>query len=169
MIRQYLKRAAAAAMIVALSAAAGLALNVDQTRTPVKRYLGIDAVHYYRVTINYNDANISTAQKFGALGANAFINRIECHVTTTFNAVSSNAVTFGTSTSANEIVAASGANASITLSSATYQDLSAAAGLGVQVTSGGDVTLYAKYTQTGTAATQGSVTCVIEFIPNNDM
>jgi hypothetical protein len=47
--------------------------------------------------------------------------------------------------------------------------MSASPGLGIGVTSGGEVTLYAKYSQTGTAATAGAVRCTITWIPNNDM
>jgi hypothetical protein len=54
--------------------------------------------------------------------------------------------------------------------------LTAAAGIGLTVTSNatyqtalnGGVPIYAKYTQTGTAATTGSITLILAFIPNND-
>jgi hypothetical protein len=49
------------------------------------------------------------------------------------------------------------------------QHLTTAAGLGLAATSAADTTLYAKYAQTGVAGTTGSVTCVIEFVENNDM
>ena len=47
--------------------------------------------------------------------------------------------------------------------------LTSAVGLGYGATSGGDVTLWAKYAQTGTAATTGAITCLIEYAPNNDL
>lgn len=164
-------------LAAALSMVAGgaFALNVDQNRIPVSRVgqAGQQPV-YYRLTINYNDPNIGTAQRFGTLPANAYILAIDADVTTAFNAGSTNVVTLGVTTSANELVASSGSNASITAGSTGIYHLTAAAGLGLQVTGnstwiGLTVPLYAKYAQTGTAATAGSVTFVIEYIKNDDM
>ena len=67
-------------------ALAAFALNVDQNRQVPTRLLITQQVHYYRLTVNFNDPRISTAQKFGRLPSNAFINRVACHVTTAFNA-----------------------------------------------------------------------------------
>lgn len=154
-----------AALLLSVFAIGGaFALNVDQTRIMNQRYDGSYSPEYYRVTINFNDKNIGSGQAFGALARNTFIQAVDCHVTTGFNAVSSNAVTFGTSTSANEIVASG-----ITAGTPGIYHLTTALGLGLNATSAADVTLYAKYAQTGTAATAGSVTCVIVFEPNNDM
>lgn len=163
-----LLRGTAAALVSVFAIGAAFALNVDQTRTMVKRYDPTNYhPNYYRVTINYNDPGISAGQAFGALGQNEFIRAIDCHVTTAFNASTTNVLTFGTTkASANEIVQ----SGQITASSTTArQALTSAIGLGVNATSAGDVTLYAKYAQTGTAATAGSMMCVMETIPNNDM
>ena len=171
MIHNNLKKAGAALLIVALSAIAAFAINVDQTRTVPRRLFSTEQTHYWRFTVNYNDPRISTApQQFAALGANGYVSRILCDVTTAFNAGTTNNFTIGISpTSPSEqVVARSGSNASVTLSSATIQDLTAAAGLGFGATSGGDVQLYAMYGQSGTAATAGAMTCIIEFEPNND-
>jgi len=155
-----------AAMLLAVFAMGGAyALQVDQTRIMSKRYVGSQQLTYYRLTLNFNDPNISTAQMFGALGKNWYIDHIDCHVTTTFNAATTNVVTFGTSSAANEIMGASDLNEA----SATVQHLTSALGLGLNATSAADVTLFAKYAQTGPAATQGSVTCVIAYVPNDDL
>lgn len=170
-MKSTLLRGFTAALVAMFAIGGAYALSVDQTRNMVKRY-DPDGYHanYYRVTVNYNDPGIASGQAFGALGQNEFITGVSCHVMTAFNASSTNVLTFGTSkASANEIVASSGANASITATSATYQNLTAAPGLGVGATSAADVTLYAKYAQTGTAASAGKVTCVLETVPNNDM
>lgn len=156
------------ALLSLVAAGAAFALNVDQTRTMVKRYnAGAYAPNYYRVTINYNDPGISAGQAFGALGQNEFIRAVHCHVTTAFNAGSTNVLTFGTTkANANEIVQ----SGQITANSTTApQLLTSAVGLGVNATSAADVTLYAKYAQTGGAATTGAMSCVIETVPNNDM
>lgn len=142
-----------------------LALSVDQTRNPVVRQLTEQAVNYYRLTINYNDKDIGSGQFFGALPANAYILSIDADVTTAFNAGTTNVITLGTTASnANEVVASG-----ITAGTIGVYHLTSAAGLGLAVTSGVSPTLYAKYAQTGTAATAGSVTIVIAYVPNNDM
>lgn len=159
-------RSVAAFLLSALAISAAFALQVDQTRNMSVRDESQQALHYYRLTVNFNDSNISTAQKFGALSKNTYIHSIDCHVTTVFNAGTTNVVTMGTSsTAANEIISASDLNEA----SATVQHLTSSTGLGLGATSAADVTLYAKYAQTGNAATAGSVTCVIGYVPNNDM
>ncbi len=150
-------------VLVALSAWGAYALNVNQNYSPTARQNVTQQPSYYRVTINYNDPNIGTAQKFGALKQNSYINGVSCHVMTAFNASTTNVLTIGTSTSANEIIGSGDINEA----SAQYQNVTTP--LGVTVTSAADVTLYAKYAQTGTAATAGKAVCVIEFIPDNDM
>lgn len=169
MIGKFRKLGAAIA-VVALSAWGAVALDVDQTRTPVARTAQTQQTSYYRVTVNFNDPRISTAQQFGKLLQNTFISNVACHVTTVFNAGTTNVFTLGTSlANPTEIIDAATGTKSINEASATYQQITSATSLGVAVTSAADVNLYAKYTQTGTAATTGVVTCVIEFIPNNDM
>lgn len=160
---------ASAVALCAIFALASLmpshALQVDQTRTMVARQLTEQAVNYYRLTINWNDQNIASGQAFGALPAGAYVLSIDAYVTTAFNAGTTNVVTLGTSkSSANEVVASG-----ITAGTAGVYHLTSAAGLGLAVTNGVSPTLYAKYAQTGNAATAGSVTIVIAYVPNNDM
>ena len=153
------------------------ALYNDQTRKYLPRIIPEQAVQYYRFTLNFNDPNISTGQVFGALGCNAYILTMDAYVTTAFNAGTTNVVTVGaTSASANEIIA----SGTITPGSTGVQHLTSAAGLGTAITSNATyqqnggvvpcyVPLYAKYAQTGTAATAGAVTVIIAYVPNNDM
>ena len=157
-----------AGVIILGSIAMAFALNNDQNRIYPKRTFRTQQIGYYRLTVNFNDPRISTAQLFGALSQNTLIVRVMCYVSTTFNA-STNAGSLGTTTGATEISAASGSNNTCALGTAGWQDLTSAAGLGLAATSLADVSLYAKYAQTGTAATQGAVTYVIEFVQNNDM
>lgn len=160
----------AAAVLIALAVGAALGLNVDQNRTMVARQNSTQQTSYYRFTINYNDPNISTAQAFGKLLQNTFISRLVCHVTTAFNAGTTNVVTVGTSTAATELIDNVTTNGKLTPGSTGIYDItSAAKAMGINATSDADHNLYAKYTQTGGAATAGAVTCVLEFEPNNDM
>lgn len=156
-------------------AANAYALNVDQNRIVPARDSIDQKLMYCRVTINWNDPRISTGQKFCSLPNNAYVLAVDAQVVTAFNAGSTNVVTLGvTAASANEFVAGSGSNASITPGSTGMYHLTAAAGLGLQITgntsyqTNNGVTLYAKFAQTGTAASAGSVTFVIAYAVNND-
>lgn len=128
-------------------------------------------VCYFRVTINWNDPRISTGVWFGTLPKDAYILAIDAYVSTAFNAGTTNVVTLGATTTANEIVASG-----ITAGTPAVYHLTTAAGLATQVTSNATyqtalnsaVPLYAKYAQTGTAATAGAVTIVLTFAKNND-
>lgn len=161
------------------------ALSPDRTRNFVTRELNEQVVQTVRVTINYNDPLIGSGSPLNvALPANAYILSIDADVTTAFNAGTTNVVTLGaTQASANEILASG-----ITAGTTGIYHLTSAAGLGVAVTgnptyqtvSGGSirdcpgatscngVPIWAKYAQTGTAATAGSVTIVITYVPNLD-
>lgn len=153
--------------LVALAVVAGIgvayALNQDQTRNFPARLGQTQQTNYYRVLINFNDPNISTAQKFGALPQNSFILNTDVEIVTAFNAGTTNVLTIGTSTTANEIVA----SGDVTAGSTGVTSVSR--GRGRSLTSSGDTTLYAKFTQTGAAATTGQAIVVIEYVPNNDM
>lgn len=168
----------AAVSLVALSAWSALALSVDQTRNMVARQFTTQQTSYYRITVNFNDTNIATGQKFAQVPKDTFITKIACHTGTAFNATSTNKLRLGTS--AVGAVAStvnwgimSGSQFSGTdmlIQNGGYQEVSPTGSnaLGRQVTSDADHDLWAAYTQTGTAATAGLTTCVIEFIPNND-
>jgi hypothetical protein len=159
-----------AAMLLLFSVAPSFAIYNDQTRNFPSRIINTEqVVEYYRVTINWNDSNIATAQKFGGLPANAYILSIDADVTTAFNAATTNYIAMGVSTASTEIIAATG----LSVGSTGVQHLTSAAGLGVAITgnstyTGIPTTLYAKYIQTGTAATAGAVTIVIAYVPNGD-
>lgn len=164
MIRKYLRPIAAAFLLVGALAVSAVALNVDQNRTFSARVHSTQQTSYYRVTVNFNDPNISTAQQFGALPAGAFITAVKVEVVTLFNAATTNVLTIGTTTTANEIVNAADINEAAT----GVTDVTR--GLGRSLTTGtSDIPLYAKYTQSGTAATTGQAVIVISFVQNNDL
>lgn len=149
------------------------ALLVDQTRIFNPRQTPDQQLSYYRITVNWNDQNIGSAQQFGMLPPNAYIFAIDAYVNTAFNAGTTNAVTIGTTkTNANEIVA-TGINGTTSIATGGYH-LTSAAGLGTAVSMGGtwlntNMPLFVKYAQTGTAATAGSVVIIITYASNNDM
>jgi hypothetical protein len=138
---------------------------------------------YIRVTFNYNDSQIKNGIWFATLPKNAYILSIDAYVTTAFNAATTNVFTIGaTKTSANEIMADCGtATACISNNTTTIatgiSHLTTAAGLGTLITGNSTyqtalssgVPLYAKYTQTGTAASTGVVVFIITFAKDDDM
>ena len=143
------RKAIMAAALSAFAVTAAFALSIDQTRNISKRDESQQSLHYYRLTVNFNDANIGAGVQFGALGQNTYIQSIDCHVTTAFNASTTNVLTFGyTKAFAGEIVASGTLNPA----SATVQHLTTAAGLGLAATSAADIGLWTKYTGTGAAA-----------------
>lgn len=177
-MRRNLLKLVAALAIVAVAALgvhfSAFALSIDPNRNVVARQFSTQQSSYYRFTVNFNDTNISSANgvHFGKLLQNSFINSVVCHVTTAFNAGTTNKFFVGTSNNANEIIASGVSNKSVTEGTPGVYAVTAAASpatLGLAVTSDADHDLVAKYTQTGTAATAGAVTCVLEFMPNNDM
>lgn len=140
------------------------------------RQLSLQAINTFRKTVNFNDANITTGVKIGAIPAGAFITGVKCYVNTAFNAGTTNNLLIGSAAAGGQFLA-SGVTAGTNCVAATagYQSVTAAAGLGLSVTGGATPTgstgawdVFVTYTQTGTAATAGSVTYVIDYVPNND-
>lgn len=122
-------------------------------------------VHYFRKTVNFDDGLIATpttAGPFGRLPANAQILAVQVEIVTAFNAVTTNVLTVGTSTTANEIVAAGDVDETAVGVTDVLR------GRGTALTAAAEVNLYAKYTQSGTAATAGKANIVITYATNND-
>ena len=147
-------------------------------------------VCYTRVTLNFSDANIKNGIWFASIPANAYILAIDADTTVAWNATTTNVLTLGvTQASANELMADCGtataclSNNTTTIATGVVH-LTTAAGLAVVVTGNtslqfaysstgtgvvpAHLRLFAKYTQTGTAATTGSTTFVITWAKNDD-
>jgi hypothetical protein len=109
-------------------------------------------------TINFNDVGIASGVAFeNWLPQGAFITRVLVEIVTAFNAATTNVLTVGTNaTDYNNIVAAGD-----TPEVAGITDVTRALGRGLAAA--GNVRPYAKYTQSGTAATTGQAVVLIEF------
>lgn len=120
-------------------------------------------VHYVRKTVNYNDTNIGTADSVvvGYLPANAEIVDVKVNVLTAFNAATTNVLTVGTSSGSDADIVGAG-----DVDESTTGVYSVTKGWGLSLTA--DTKIYAKYTQTGTAATTGKARILISYIPSND-
>jgi hypothetical protein len=173
MFTKLIKSALAALLFAALTLAPSFALVTDPNRIVPERTCDFSqAICYSRVTINFNDPRISAGVWYLTLPKNAYILQIDAQVITAFNAGTTNVLTIGaTQASANEILASG-----ITAGSTGIYHLTSAAGLGNVITNNatyqtalnGAVPVWAKYAQTGTAATTGQVIIIITFVKNND-
>lgn len=120
--------------------------------------------HYLRFTVNFNDPLVSAPRDpRGCLPTNAFLTSVQTEVVTAFNAATTNVLTVGTTTAnANEIVSAAD------VTEGTPGIYASTGGIGRSLTASGPTNVYAKYTQTGTAATTGKAIITIQYIPDND-
>ena len=155
----------------------GSAFALTNPPTFPARQLANQTTVHFRKTVNFNDANIATGVKIGAIPAGAFIVSVKCYVTTAFNAATTNNLLIGSTATGGQFLA-SGVTAGTNCVAATpgFQSITAAAGLGFSVTApantptgtSGAWDVFVSYTQTGTAATAGQVTYVIEYVSSDD-
>lgn len=126
-------------------------------------------VSYLRKTVNFNDLGIDSGVQIGSIPLGACILRSNVIVKTAFNAATTNVLTVGVTATATELVGSAdvteGTPAIYTGAAAGQGDVNTLAATGV---SNGNVGIFAKYTQTGTAATTGQAIVVIEYIDGVD-
>jgi len=127
------------------------------------RQYSTQQVHYLRKAVAYNTSNIGTADSvlIGTLPNGAQIVDAVVNVTTAFNAGTTNVLTAGTS---------SGSNADVISASDVTEGSTGAnrATTGIALSFSADTPIYAKYTQSGTAATTGAAVICIMYVANND-
>lgn len=112
-----------------------------------------------RKTVNYNDANIGTGVAFdNSIPIGAFITQVLCEIVTAFNAGTTNVLTAGTNATTYNNIVASG-----DVTPGTPGVTAVTRGLGRSLPASADVTPYAMFTQTGTAATTGQAVIVIVY------
>lgn len=118
-------------------------------------------VAYIAKSVAYNTPNIGTADmvQIGTLPANCIVTGAIVRVGTAFNAGTTNVLVVGTSGGSNaDIVAAGDVNEGATGTTLITT------GLGLSITA--DTPIYAKFTETGTAATAGAADVVVTYIPS---
>ncbi len=135
-----------------------------------------DQIAFVRKLFNFNDAGFqptgSVGVQFASVPLNSFIMDVKAEVVTTFNATTTNPITFGTTaTTCNELMSSTDITSSV---AGTY---SATRGFGSSLTqtatpaisnvstAEGGIGLFAKYVPTGGAATQGAVRFVLTYAP----
>lgn len=111
-------------------------------------------------TVNYNDVGIANGVPFeNWIPQGAFIMLVLCEIVTVFNAGTTNVLTAGTNGPAtyDNIINAGDVNEAALGVTAVVR------ALGRGLAAAGSVRPFAKYTQTGTAATTGQAVILIEY------
>lgn len=124
----------------------------------------LPVVHVLTKQVNYNDANIGTGVLMGTLPAFAQVIDAVVRLEVAFNAATTNVLTAGTnSASYDNIVGASDVTEA---TPAAYRGAIATVGATSYAT---ETDVYARYTQSGTAATTGRATISIMYTINRDL
>jgi len=115
-----------------------------------------------RRAITFDQSGIGTGVPIGCVPKGATILRAACAVTEVFDAGTTNVLVLGTSADDDGFVTSTNAAAGTTgLKSGTGALLT-----GAPLTA--DTVIYAKFTQTGTAATAGAAQFIVEFVNARD-
>lgn len=120
-------------------------------------------VGFLRRTVNYNDTGISSGVLMGTLPKGAHIIQTSVHIRTAFNAGTTNVLTVGTNSSSyNDLIG----TATVDETSLGY---TVSAPVVDVVYPTGDLGVYAKYAQTGTAATAGVADVVVTYVWDDNL
>lgn len=117
-------------------------------------------VHFLRKEVNFNDPGIASGVVIGRLPANAQITQALARVRTTFNAGTTNVLTVGTNASSYDNIFGTADIAE----GAAGNNAAPVANLQEALT---ETDVFVKYTQAGTAATQGRAVIHIAYTVNN--
>jgi hypothetical protein len=130
-----------------------MAITVARTKSVRENYLGHESQLYGEV--NFNTPNVATGFLVGKIPAFSVVKNVTVSVETTFNAATTNVFTVGTSTTATEWI-----DATVLSSGAVVDTFQSDASFGLTTS---DLSVYAKYTQSGTAATSGKAHVWVEY------
>ncbi len=119
--------------------------------------------HFIRYDHTFDAAASGTAIKIGAIPKNAVVLRTVVSVQTAYNAGTTNVLIVGTSGDDDALVAAGGVDETAVAATSV-----APATLGGLLSSSADTDIYVEYTQSGTAASAGASSIVVEFVPAED-
>src|SRR5215472_16561144 len=128
------------------------------------RNSGEQQQHFFRYRMTIANLTALTAGiKIGRLPSRAYLNTIQLHVVTSFNAVTTATIKLGTTQGGADILAAT----DIKTAGASAVAVPFA-GSGLAVTGSGEVDVWAQFAQTGGAPSAGDATIVIGYTPDND-
>jgi hypothetical protein len=124
------------------------------------RSLRSPVVHSITYQLAYNTTGASSGVQIGTLPAGALIIGWNAHITTLFNAGTTNPITIGTTATGNEI-AASGSITSGTAGAYSSANVNAAGARGILAA---DTPIYTAYIPTGTAASTGAAVLSVTYV-----
>jgi len=178
MKRKILARLSESRALVAISILLGLSL-VAYAAVPnfAPRQFQTQQTHYLRFTFNFNSCTPvagTCSIKVGAVPYNAWILRAYQQIATSFNSLTSDTLSIGTTATpttelvaAQSIAAAAGGATALTVVSTNAGTV--VTGDGATQTGGnGGFDIWARWTQVGTLATAGAASYVIEYAGPND-
>jgi hypothetical protein len=140
-----------------------MSLSTSLNTAVPARDISYGVVQAITKTVAFNTLGVGTADTVivGALPSGAQILACSVRVTAAFNAATTNVLTVGTATGSDaDIVAGGDVDESAVATTLVYR------GCDLSFTS--DTPIYAKYTQSGTAATTGSAIIVITYVATSN-
>lgn len=129
------------------------------------RQLEYQVVHCLRVDVAFDTPGISSGLLVGYLPPHTVLLDVWYKVSTTFNAGTTNVLTVGTTATANEILDAATAGSSISEAAGAPAKVVPLSTFNPLIET--KTPIYVKFDQTGTAATQGAATLVMNYLPNS--
>ena len=127
----------------------------------VARQLETQQVHYLRRDVAFNTNGIASGVLIGTVPAGSKIVGVSIYVDTAFNAATTNVLQGGTTGTGTNLFTSTDAAAG----TAGYKTAANAANQGRGLVFVADTDLFVSYTQTGTAATAGTATIIIDYVP----
>jgi hypothetical protein len=127
--------------------------------TDARRYQ-TNQEHYITAQVAFNTTGITTGIVIGTLPASAIVTRWVVHVTTAFNAATTNVLEVGTNSATFNDIAATAS----TVAGTAGVKSGDAAGSTARGRFAADTPVRAIYTQTGTAATTGAAEIIVFYV-----
>lgn len=125
------------------------------------RQLETQQTHYLRRDLAYNTTGLASGILIGTVPAGAKIVSVQIFIDTAFNAATTNVLQGGTTGTGTNLFTTTDAAAG----TAGPKVGARAANQGAGLIFAADTDLFVSYTQTGTAATTGAATVLVEFVP----
>jgi len=125
------------------------------------RQLETQQTHYLRRDVAYNTNGIANGVLIGTVPAGTFLVNVKVYVTTAFNAATTNVLVAGTTGTGTNLVSA----ADVTEGTIGVYTPANAANQGLGLIFAADTDLFISFSQTGTAASAGAATIIVEFVP----
>lgn len=125
------------------------------------RQYELQATHTLRRDIAFNTNGVAAGLLIGTVPAGSKLTNVKVFVDEAFNAATTNVLVGGTTLLGTNLIAA----ADVTEGTIGVYTPANAANQGLGLVFAADTDLFVSYTQTGTAATTGKATIIVEYVP----